>query len=263
MKKILICILIILLVVLSIFIVLNGAKLGSLEILEINDIKEKNNQLDSKIEQATRLATTEYKKTLQTLNDDATTLESRRTEYEQMATMIDENNTQIANQFEKYNYEKLLVDLGNHATSEGADLKIEVIGNGTPIKLSDTETIYLYDANFTVSGSYVSIVSFVSSIENDDELGFRIESFKLKPGSSTSNLQATFTCRNIPMAEQLPNNTTTPTTNEDTTTTNTNTNTNTTTTNTNKNTSTSTNTNTNTNANTVTSNTTKVENTTD
>ena len=207
MKKLLILILIALLIILSIFIVINGANIGSLKILGINAIQEKNDELDTTIQEATRLATVQYKSKLQTLNDSVATLEKRRTEYEQMATVTDENDIQVANQFEKYNYEKLLVDLGNHATSEGADLKIEIIGNGTPIQLSTTETIYLYDANFTVTGSYVAITSFISSIENDNELGFKIESFKMTPGTSTSNLKATFTCRNIPMSEQLPTNT--------------------------------------------------------
>ena len=261
MKKLLILILIALLVILSIFIVINGATIGSLEILGINAIQERNDELDNTIQKATILATTEYKRKLQTLNDDATTLEKRRTEYEQIATITDENDVQISNQFEKYNYEKLLVDLGNHATSEGADLKIEIIGNGTPIQLSTTEKIYLYDANFTVTGSYVAIVSFISNIENDDELGFRIESFKMKPGSSTSNLQATFTCRNIPMSEKLPNNTsTTSTSNLDESTTNTANTTNTTNT---TNTSSKSNTTNTTSRTTTTSNTTSVENVTD
>ena len=48
---------------------------------------------------------------------------------------------------------------------------------------------------FTVSGDYIPILSFVSAIENDSKLGFRIENFKLIPGGN--NLQATFETRNI------------------------------------------------------------------
>ena len=204
MKKLLMLILIALLVALSIFIVINGFNLGKVEVLGLNGIKTRNSELDEKIQEATKLATTEYKETLQTLEKDAKDFEAKKQEYQSLSTASDGADLQIASQFQRYNYERLLVELGRHATSEGANLKIDVVGDGIELQLGANEKFYLYDFNFTVTGSYVAITSFVSDIENDADLGFRIEQFKLKPGTSTSNLQATFTCKNIPMIEKIP-----------------------------------------------------------
>ena len=44
--------------------------------------------------------------------------------------------------------------------------------------------------SFTVIGQYVAIIDFVSSIEDDSELAFRIENFNLLPDGT--NLKATF-----------------------------------------------------------------------
>lgn len=40
--------------------------------------------------------------------------------------------------------------------------------------------------SFTVIGQYVGIIDFVSAIENDSELGFRIENFNLIPDNTTT-----------------------------------------------------------------------------
>ena len=64
MKKLLISILILLLIALSIFIALNGFRIGSLEVLGIKRIQEKNDQLDINLEQATKLASIDYKKAI-------------------------------------------------------------------------------------------------------------------------------------------------------------------------------------------------------
>ena len=55
----------------------------------------------------------------------------------------------------------------------------------------------IYDLQFTATGSYISITDFISAIENDSSLGFKIEEFKLVPSSSGSDLQATFVCKDI------------------------------------------------------------------
>ncbi len=204
MKKLLMLILIALLVALSIFIVINGISIGRVEILGYYGMRDRNDELDEKIQEATKLATTEYKENLQTLEKDARELEAKKQEYQSLSISSDGADLQIASQFQRYNYERLLVELGRHATSEGANLKIDVVGDGIELQLGTNEKIYLYDFNFTVTGSYVAITSFVSDIENDQDLGFRIEQFKLKPGTSTTNLQATFTCKNIPMIEKIP-----------------------------------------------------------
>ena len=69
MKKLLILILIALLIALSVFIVLKGVKIGNIEILSIQQIRAKSEELDSTITKATKLATTDYQKSISTLNE--------------------------------------------------------------------------------------------------------------------------------------------------------------------------------------------------
>ena len=95
-----------------------------------------------------------------------------------------------------------------------------------------------YNLRFTVTGSYISIVDFISDIENDSTLGFTIEEFKMVPTSTEANLEATFVCKDITIKDissasaATATSTSTPstsnttnTTNNNTTTTSTNTNT--------------------------------------
>ena len=80
------------------------------------------------------------------------------------------------------------VKLGNHATSEGATMKMDIVKGS-----STSEN--MYDLNFTVNGSYISIIDFISDIENDSTLGFKIENFHMS--GSGDSLQATFVCKEI------------------------------------------------------------------
>ena len=78
--------------------------------------------------------------------------------------------------------------MGNYATSEGVVIRIDVV-NGSASEV--------YNLKFTATGSYISITDFISDIENDSTLGFKIEEFKILPASSGENLQATFVCKDI------------------------------------------------------------------
>ena len=51
--------------------------------------------------------------------------------------------------------------------------------------------------NFTAVGKYMAIMDFVSSLEDDSELGFRIEDFHMVPATDGTNLQATFSVTGI------------------------------------------------------------------
>ena len=78
------------------------------------------------------------------------------------------------------------------------------------------------DLSFTVVGQYEGIIEFVSALEEDSELSFRIDNFNLLP--SGTNLQATFSVSGvrINLNNMTQTNTTTSTgTTTDTTTTDT------------------------------------------
>ena len=80
----------------------------------------------------------------------------------------------------------------------------------------------MYNLKFTATGSYISITDFISAIENDSTLGFKIEEFKMNPSSSGSDLQATFVCKDIAIKDVSQSTTTTPSADTNNNTSNTN-----------------------------------------
>ena len=188
MKKILILILIGLLLALSIFIVVSGFGLGRVEVLSFFGIQDKNKQLDETIQQASKLAEKDYKQAVSNVLENSKKLEQTKKEYEDMTAISAEGDIQLANQLQKYEIETLWVKLGNYATSEGVIIRMDVV-NGSANEV--------YNLKFTATGSYISITDFISDIENDSTLGFKIEEFKMLPASSGSDLQATFVCKDI------------------------------------------------------------------
>ena len=231
MKKLLILILIALLLALAGIVAINGVEIGNLEILGISGIQDRSAELDEKIQEAGKLAQKDFQEAVKDVQDNSKKLEETKQEYEEMTAISSESDVESAAQLETYEIETLWVKLGNHATNEGATMKMDVT-KGT------NTTQSTYNLNFTVNGSYISITDFISDIENDETLGFKIEEFKMVPSGSDSNLQATFVCKNIPIKEITE---TTPITNTDNTGTNT-TNSNSTNTNNTANTSNTTNT---------------------
>ena len=237
MKKLLILILIALLAGLSVYTFVQGISIGSIEILGIKGIEAKSAQLDEKIQEAGKLAEKDYVQAVNNITTDTKKLKEEKKNYEDMTAISESSEIQAANQIEKYENETLMVKLGNHATKQGAEAKI-VYETGSAQGI--------YNIKFTVTGSYISILDFISAIENDSTLGFKIENFNMKPTSTWETLEANFTCRGI--AIEKINNTVTRNTNEVDEETNENTTTNTTTN------STSTNSTTNTTNTTNTSN---------
>ena len=213
MKKLLILILIALLLALAGIIAFNGVEIGSLEILGIRGIQDRSAELDEKIQEAGKLAQKDYQKAVKDVEDNSKKLQETKQEYEEMTAISSASDVESAAQLETYEIETLWVKLGNHATNEGATIKMDVTkGSNTTQKT--------YNLNFTVNGSYISITDFISDIENDDTLGFKIEEFKMLPSGSESNLQATFVCKDIAIKEitEITPTTTTDTTNTNNTT---------------------------------------------
>ena len=188
MKKLLISILIALLLILSIFIAINGLSVGKIEVLGIRGINQKNSELDQKIQQATQLSTIDYQKAVDEVEENSKKLTEEKKNYEDMALLNTDSEGQATAQLQKYEVEALWVKLGNHATSEGATMKMDIVRGS-----STSEN--MYDLNFTVNGSYISIIDFISDIENDSTLGFKIENFHMS--GSGDSLQATFVCKEI------------------------------------------------------------------
>ena len=191
MKKLLIILLIALVLTLTIFTVVNGLELGSFKILGIKGIQGKNANLDKSVTEATKLASSEFPDKITQLNTSMKKLKEEKNNYEDMVAVSSSDDVQIASQLAKYKIDFLWTKIGTHATSEGVIIKMDIT-NGSGAK--DT-----YNLNFTVNGGYINIAEFIRDIEDDSKLGFKIEEFSMKAGSSEADLQATFVCKDVPI----------------------------------------------------------------
>lgn len=191
MKKLLILILIALVLALTIFTLINGLSIGSFKVWGIKQIQSENAELEETVTEATKLASSTFPSKVSELNTSMEKLEQEKTSYNDMVAVSDTGDVQTASQLSNYTLDFLWTTIGTHATSEGVNIDISIT--------SGTGGENVYNLNFTAVGSYVGISEFIRDVEDDSDLGFKIENFSMKAGSSTSQLQATFVCKNIPI----------------------------------------------------------------
>lgn len=209
MKKLLLSIVIVLIAILTGITVVQGLHIGGLNVLGIIEIKNKNNDLDTIVKQATKLASTDYQKKKDDLDDAIKKLETEKNNYEDMVNVSTESEVEAANQSYDYEIDFLLIRIENHAKSEGVTMKMDVTRSS-----SGAENVY--NLNFTATGSYIGVSDFISNIEDDSKLGFKIEDFKMTAASTenTNQVQATFVCKNISIDGILSSSNDTTTINE-------------------------------------------------
>lgn len=189
MRKLLLGLISILLLALSIYIAIYGLSFAGIEINGIPAIQEENAKLESKIETATKLKNTDYPQNTALLESAYKKLMTEKENYEQILALGVDENGQPLNKIQEYEIEKIWITMGNYAKKEGVDLKLDVTSNNS---ISKT-----YDLKFTVTGGYIQITDFLYDVERDSTLVFKLENFKMVPGTSTEELVATFLCKDV------------------------------------------------------------------
>lgn len=189
MRKILMIIIIALLIFLSYAAVANGFQIGEMQISSIKQIEEQNKKLDDKINDTNLLIDTEYPKKISELNKASKNMQDAKSEYLDLTNVSSDAEIIAAMQKKSYAIEFLWANLGTHVRKEGVRLNFSITSSSTGANNAN-------DINFTVDGTYIAITNFIYAIENDTELNFRIENFKLLPYEGNI-LQATFTVRNV------------------------------------------------------------------
>lgn len=215
MKKLLISVIILLILILTGITIVKGIEIGPLKVLGILEIKDDNDKLDDKVKQATKLTSTDYQKAIDDLNDAIKQLENQKNSYEDMVNVSTDSQVEAANQTYNNTIDFLFVRIENHAKSEGVTMKMEVTRNSTGVN-------NVYNLNFTATGSYTGIEEFITGIEDDSKLGFKIEDFSMVASSQSGDqLEATFVCKDITIQGIDSTNTSSTTTQIDSTDTNT------------------------------------------
>ena len=188
MRKVLISILVVLLIVLAYFTIFQGISLGSINILSVGGIVNLNDELTAKIEEANTKIKNDLQNKQTELSASVDTLLQNKESYYKLANVSTETEISKANTEEVYNIEYLWLRIGRHARNEGVNIVLDVM-NG---EAGDSS---IKNLSFSVVGKYVGIIDFVAALEDDSELAFRIENFKLVPEGD--NLRATFNVNGV------------------------------------------------------------------
>ena len=196
-RKILMGVLTVLLAVLTYFVIANGVSIGSFKALGLKGLKEEDSQIQSKIETASSLTSSQYPSKISELNQNTKNLLSKKEEYTDLTTYSTEDQIQAANELQEYEVEYLWAEVGKYATKEGIKIKMDISNSTSANQSADGRK--LYDLNFTAEGAYVGISLFLADLEDDSFLDFKIENFALTKGESTENLKATFVVKDIPI----------------------------------------------------------------
>lgn len=188
MKKVLISVLIVLLVILAYVTIFEGLSFGNFKILSVENIVQANDELTNNIGKVKSLLEKDFPEKKEVLSTSVIDLLDKKEEYFKIAKVSTEGEITKANTEETYLIEYLWTRVGRHATSNGVNLRMDV-------NSGDTGEADMKNLAFTVTGEYIGIIDFISDIENDDKLNFKIENFKMVKNST--NLTATFTVRSV------------------------------------------------------------------
>ena len=203
MKDILITVISILLTVVIIICMVKGLTVGSFRILSISNIKQESLNLDNEVDELNNLKNATYKKKIDDLQTATKYLTTAKQKYLDLASVSSDEEIQEANLEQTYAMEFLWNKVGSYATKEGVTLKWDVSSTGVNNK---------YTLNFTTTGSYVGVISYIYALENDSDLAFRIENFKMT--ASGENVTATFTVNNVAIKAETISSTSSNNTNE-------------------------------------------------
>lgn len=186
MKSEIVTIIILISIILLILFTIKGVNIGNFKVLSIAEIQEKNNDLNSKLDQASELASIEFPKKIETLEKTFEEYTSKKEKYEQLSGISSDEDIDIF-ETKQYDISYLWRVLGNYGKKRYLTLGIDV-------QKSDN-TKSLYNFNFTVSGEYVKIIQFITDLENNSDLNFRIYDFKMNGAGTT--VTASFKVENI------------------------------------------------------------------
>jgi len=173
-------------IILLTFATVKGIEIGNFKILSISQLKEKDNIVNQKIETASNITSKDYPNNIKNLEETFDEYLVQKQKYEQLSDITDKHKEEIY-ETKQYDIEYLWRILGKYATNRNLTLGIDV-------KKSEKDK-NTYNLNFTVSGKYVNISQFITDIENNSDLYFRIYNFKISGNGEV--IRSTFTVKNV------------------------------------------------------------------
>ena len=178
-----------------------GVQSNLIQIASYDEVKAANKQLDTQISELNRKNTTEYESKRTALTTAVKNYKDKKEKYEALAPTVQETEEQepeetATSNTKPYDVDFLWTIVGNYATETGISIDFTFV-KSTTASTSNSDYFTMSDINFTVSGTYNSIIEFIYDIEDDDRLGFEIKNFKMSKGGS--GVQATFSAIGVPI----------------------------------------------------------------
>lgn len=201
MRKIVFLLIMVLAIVGCYIVSVEGVQSNLIQIASYDEVKAANKQLDTQISELNRKNTTEYESKRTALTTAVKNYKDKKEKYEALAPTVQETEEQepeettISNT-KPYDVDFLWTIVGNYATETGISIDFTFV-KSTTASTSSSDYFTMSDINFTVSGTYNSIIEFIYDIEDDDRLGFEIKNFKMSKGGS--GVQATFSAIGVPI----------------------------------------------------------------
>lgn len=196
--------------VLTIIFMINGMKIGNMQISSIKQIIQKNEETNQKIEEVAKITNIDYESATQNIEKVSEELKNSEEKYYDLLENSSDGEDKVY-ETEEYDIAYLWTIIGRYATQLDINLGMNVVKSAS-----------LYNLEFTLKGTYNDISKFITKIENDSELHFRIYDFKLLPGvklsggaekEDTKRLQATFSVKDINLNKESLTTTTSDTNN--------------------------------------------------
>lgn len=205
MKKILLAILTTLLIVLTYIVLAKSISIAGFKIESISDIKNASENLNQDINKANNLVDETYPKEMTSLEEAIKNLKIAKQKYESKNIYNADKSELGAIHVDTYKIHFLWTRLGNYRKDRGV--------RSLNLDLKSTQTADVYDLQFTLIGTYSSIIEFLYDIEGDEELNFEPKNFVITSDLTNSTTTQINTSANT---NTLGNTNTTNNTNEST-----------------------------------------------
>ena len=196
MRKIVFLLIMVLAIVGCYIVSVEGVQSNLIQIASYDEVKAANKQLDTQISELNRKNTTEYESKRTALTTAVKNYKDKKEKYEALAPTVQETEETTTSNTKPYDVDFLWTIVGNYATETGISIDFTFV-KSTTASTSSSDYFTMSDINFTVSGTYNSIIEFIYDIEDDDRLGFEIKNFKMSKGGS--GVQATFSAIGVPI----------------------------------------------------------------
>lgn len=182
MKKLLMTVLLILLLVATYFIIFKNVSLGNWVSKSVTNIKDTSYELENKISDTIQKNEQDYPQSVADLEQAIKQFEATKAKYDVKYDYASQNYQLGMVEIKEYKIETLWIEIQNYAKKRNIELTLNIVQN------SSLDSIY--DLEIAVIGEYDNIISFLYDIEDDNDLNFKIENFKMVP-SKTSTVEST------------------------------------------------------------------------